>query len=231
MKIEFIILLVILGLFYLTLRYIFDVNIKKLKEISKNEKLDELTKKYPENKEICKWYLRKLNNENVKIEEDTNSNSTLYLVISNKIFIANLNDSFTRIQTIAHECLHSIQSKKMLWFNFIFSNIYLIFFFTICVLAVFKVLPSKVLFFTILLILGFVLYSVRTYLEDDAMTKARFLAKEYMQDIHISSEEEIDEIVGAYDFLNDAGIKCTNFSLLSGVVVRCVVFLVICVVF
>ena len=61
MKIEFIILLVILGLFYLTLRYIFDVNIKKLKEISKNEKLDELTKKYPENKEICKWYLRKLN--------------------------------------------------------------------------------------------------------------------------------------------------------------------------
>ena len=92
-------------------------------------------------------------------------------------------------------------------------------------------LPSKVLFFTILLILGFVLYSVRTYLEDDAMTKARFLAKEYMQDIHISSEEEIDEIVGAYDFLNDAGIKCTNFSLLSGVVVRCVVFLVICVVF
>ena len=150
MKIEFIILLVILGLFYLTLRYIFDVNIKKLKEISKNEKLDELTKKYPENKEICKWYLRKLNNENVKIEEDTNSNSTLYLVISNKIFIANLNDSFTRIQTIAHECLHSIQSKKMLWFNFIFSNIYLIFFFTICVLAVFKVLPSKVLFFTIL---------------------------------------------------------------------------------
>ena len=205
MKIEFIILLVILGLFYLTLRYIFDVNIKKLKEISKNEKLDELTKKYPENKEICKWYLRKLNNENVKIEEDTNSNSTLYLVISNKIFIANLNDSFTRIQTIAHECLHSIQSKKMLW--------------------------SKILFFTILLILGFVLYSVRTYLEDDAMTKARFLAKEYMQDIHISSEEEIDEIVGAYDFLNDAGIKCTNFSLLSGVVVRCVVFLVICVVF
>ena len=213
MKIEFIILLVILGLFYLTLRCVFDVNIKKLKEISKNEKLDELTKKYPENKEICKWYLRKLNNENVKIEEDTNSNSTLYLVMSNKIFIANLNDSFTRIQTIAHECLHSIQSKKMLWFNFIFSNIYLIFFFTICVLGVFKVLPFKMLFFAILLILGFVFYSVRTYLEDDAMTKARFLAKEYMQEVRISSEKEIDKIVGAYDLLNDAGIKCTNFSL------------------
>ena len=80
MKIEFIILLVILGLFYLTLRYIFDVNIKKLKEISKNEKLDELTKKYPENKEICKWYLRKLNNENVKIEEDTKNPKYLMTV-------------------------------------------------------------------------------------------------------------------------------------------------------
>ena len=43
------------------------------------------------------------------------------------------------------------------------------------------------------------------------------------------SDGEVER--AAYDFLNDAGIKCTNFSLLSGVVVRCVVFLVICVVF
>ena len=123
---ELIILLIIMIIIYLISRYIFDVNIKKIKQIGEDKELDKLTQKYPENIEICKWYLKKLKNENVKIEEDKNSNTTLYLVTSNKIFIADLKESYTRIQTIAHECLHSIQSKKLLWFNFIFSNIYLI---------------------------------------------------------------------------------------------------------
>ena len=166
-----------------------------------------------------------LNNENVKIEEDKNSNATLYLVMSNKIFIANLKNSYTRIQTIAHECLHSIQSKKLLWFNFIFSNIYLVYFFIICILAVFKVLQYKMMFLSILIILGFIFYSVRTYLENDAMIKARFLAKDYMQQEGISSQEEIDKIIGKYDELNDAGIKYTNFQLLSSVLLKIIIFI------
>ena len=109
---ELIILLIIMIIIYLISRYIFDVNIKKIKQIGEDKELDKLTQKYPENIEICKWYLKKLKNENVKIEEDKNSNTTLYLVTSNKIFIADLKESYTRIQTIAHECLHSIQSKK-----------------------------------------------------------------------------------------------------------------------
>ena len=109
---EFIVLLIIMILIYIVLRFMFDVNINELKQIGEDKELDELTQKYPENIEMCKWYLKKLNNKNVKIEEDQNSNATLYLVTSNKIFIANLKNSYTRIQTIAHECLHSIQSKK-----------------------------------------------------------------------------------------------------------------------
>ena len=222
---EFLILLIIVIIGYLVLRFMFDVNIKKIKQIGENKELDELTEKYPENVEICKYYLKKLNNENVKIEEDKNSNATLYLVMSNKIFIANLKNSYTRIQTIAHECLHSIQSKKLLWFNFIFSNIYLVYFFIICILAVFKVLPYKMMFLSILIILGFIFYSVRTYLENDAMIKARFLAKDYMQQEGISSQEEIDKIIGKYDELNDAGIKYTNFQLLSSVLLKIIIFI------
>ena len=90
---EFIILLIIVIVMYLILRFIFDFNMKKIKEIGEDKELDELTQRYPENMEICKWYLKKLRNENVKIEEDKNSNSTLYLVMSNKIFIANSNYS------------------------------------------------------------------------------------------------------------------------------------------
>ena len=224
---EFIVLLIIVVIIYFILRFIFDFNMKKIKEIGEDKELDKLTQKYPENIEICKAYLKKLKNENVKIEEDKNSNATLYLVMSNKIFIANLKDSYTRIQTIAHECLHSIQNKKLLWFNFIFSNIYLIYFFIICILAVFKVLPYKMLFLSILIIFGFVFYAVRTYLENDAMIKARFLAKEYMQEKKISSQEEIDKIVKKYDELNDIGIKCINFQLLSNVILKIVILLII----
>lgn len=224
---EFIVLLIIVVIIYFILRFIFDFNMKRIKEIGEDKELDKLTQKYPENIEICKAYLKKLKNENVKIEEDKNSNATLYLVMSNKIFIANLKDSYTKIQTIAHECLHSIQSKKLLWFNFIFSNIYLAYFFIICILAIFKVLPSKMLFLSILIIFGFVFYAVRTYLENDAMIRARFLAKEYMQEKGISSQEEIDKIVKKYDELNDIGIKCTNFQLLSNVFLKVIILLVI----
>ena len=224
---EFIVLLIIVIIMYFILRFIFNFNMKKIKEIGEDKELDKLTQKYPENIEICKTYLKKLNNENVKIEEDKNSNATLYLVMSNKIFIANLKESYTRIQTIAHECLHSIQSKKLLWFNFIFSNIYLVYFFIICILAIFKILPYKMLFLSILIIFGFVFYAVRTYLENDAMIKARFLAKEYMQEKGISTQEEIDRIVNKYDELNDIGIKCTNFQLLSNVFLKIMILLII----
>lgn len=224
---EFIVLLIIMILIYIVLRFMFDVNIKELKRIGEDRELDELTQKYPENIEMCKWYLKKLNNENVKIEEDKNSNATLYLVTSNKIFIANLKNSYTRIQTIAHECLHSIQSKKLLWFNFVFSNVYLIYFVVVCVLAIFKILPCKMLFLSILMLFGFVYYAVRTYLENDAMIKARFLAKEYMQEMKISDQKEIDRIVDKYDELNNIGIRITNFKFLSNVLIKNIILTLI----
>lgn len=217
---EFIILLIIFIITYVILKYLFDVNIRKIKQICEDKELDNLTQKYPNNIEICKWYLKKLKNENVKIEEDKSSNSTLYLINNNKIFLANLNNSYTRIQTIAHECLHSIQSKRILWFNFIFSNLYLLYFAIICILAIFKLLPSKMLFLSIQILLGFIYYTVRTYLEDDAMIKARFLSKEYMQEIGISNSNEIDRIIAKYDELNNAGIKLTNFQLFNKTLIK-----------
>ena len=224
---EFIVLLIIVIVVYLILRFIFDFNVKKIKELGEDKELDKLTQKYPENVEICKWYLKKLKNKNVKIEEDKNSNATLYLVMSNKIFIANLKESYTRIQTIAHECLHSIQSKKLLWFNFIFSNVYLVYFGVICILALLKILPMKMTFLSIFIVFSLVYYAVRTYLENDAMIKAKFLAKEYMQEKAISTREEIDKIVNKYDELNDIGIRCSNFKFLSGILIKVIILIVI----
>lgn len=228
---EFIIILVVLTLIYIFLKIVFSVKIKKLKQFEKDEYLDKVVSKYPENTQICEEILKKVNNNTVKIEEDPNANTTLYLVMSNKIFIANLNKSYTRIQTIAHECLHSIQDKKILWSNFIFSNIYLIYLVIIAVLSILKILPCKMLFLAIFLVLGLVYYSIRTYLENDAMIKARFLAKEYMEEKGISSKDEIESLVKKYDELNDIGIKFINFKFFEGIIIKAVILSFIFMIF
>ena len=101
----------------------------------------------------------------------------------------------------------------------------------ICILGIFKLLPYKIMFLTILILFGLIYYAVRVYLENDAMIKARFLAKDYMQEKNISSQNEIDKIVKKYDELNDIGIRSTNFQLLSGVLIKIIVALVIFIIF
>ena len=226
---EYVVILIILLILIIILKYLFDFNLKKIKTIAQNDRLDEVAKKYPTNIEICKDYLKMLKNESVKIEENENAQTSLYIAISNKISIANITKSYTRIQTIAHECLHSIQDKKLLIFNFIYTNIYLLYFIIISILAILKLLPFKPMFLNILTILGLVYYSIRTYLENDAMIKARYLAKEYMEQKKISSQQEINEIITEFDNINNVGIKCTNYSLLLGVMTKIIIFLIICI--
>ncbi|MBR0350978.1 MAG: hypothetical protein IJH76_04080 [Clostridia bacterium] len=225
---EYLIVVIVLVIVILVLKKVFNINFKEMKKMGINEKLDNATKKYPDNKEICKWYLKKLNNESVEIEENMGRESCLYIAVTNKILIANMKNSFTRIQTIAHECLHSIQGKRLLMFNFVFSNIYLLYFIVTAILAAFNVLPNNWLFLGILAILSMVYLCVRVYLENDAMIKAPYLAKEYMQDVKISSNNEIEEIFNEYNRINPAGIKGTNFQLFFNVCVKIIIFSLIC---
>ena len=176
--------IIIIGIFIVVLAVLFfvlEINTKKIKEVIENKRLNELTDKFPENVDICKSILKDIDNEDVKIEEDKDTKTSLYLVMSNKIIIANNRDSFTRIQTIAHECIHSIQSKKMLMFNYIYSNIYLLYFAVISILTVFKVVNNLMLQVEILTILGLIYYFIRSMLEFDAMIKAKYLAKDYIE--------------------------------------------------
>lgn len=224
---EVLIILLICILSLLMLGIIFKINIKNVKQIAENKELDELTEKYPSNIDVCKSILEMLNNKNVKIEENKDSNTSLYIAISNKISIANVRGSFTRIQTIAHECLHSIQDRRILLFNFYFSNIYLIYFVFISLFALLGKLPYKMMFLSILIVFGFIYYFTRSYLENDAMIKARFLAKDYMEKQNISSKEEIQKIVNGFDKLNDIGIKCVNYNLFFNTIIKTMIFLVI----
>ena len=204
-------------------------NIKIIKEIGVNQELNEITNVLPDNEQICKEILIMLGNESVNVKLGSeNLQSSLYVVATNSILIANIKNTFTRVQTIAHECIHSIQDKRLLWFNFVFSNIYLLYFAVITVLALFNKLPYTSIFGIILIVMSMLMYFVRSYLEVEAMIKARFLAKEYMENSENQiSKDKIDLVVQNYDKLHDVGVKFYCFKLmfdyLSKVIVFCVV--------
>ena len=228
-KMELFIMIFLLIMTTIIIRFVYKINIKEIKKIGEdNQELDEMVKKYPSNIEICRSILKKLNNEKVKIQEDKQANNCLYIAVSDKILIANMRESFTRIQTIAHECLHSVQDRRILLFNYIFSICYLASFYILALIGIFKFIPYKILALCVFVFLSFIYYFVRSYLEDDAMTKARFLAKEYMEEENISEKKEIDRIVQEYDKLNNLGIKTTNYSLFFSTVVR---MIILCIIF
>ena len=227
---EYFIIIIFLVILLIILKYLFGCSKKQIEEIAKNEELDTIAKKYPTNIDMCKEYLHMLQNETVTIEEDKAADTSLYIAISNKIVIADVKETFTRIQTIAHECLHSVQDRKILLFNFIYSNIYMIYFIIIAILKLLNMLPYEMMFLAILIIGGFIYYFVRSYLENDAMIKARFLAKEYMENKKISSQKEIDKIVFHFDILNEMGIKSVNYALLMTAMIEIIIFCGICMI-
>lgn len=211
--------------------FMMKMNVKELEEIALNPEINEITKKYPQNVEICKFILKKLGNEITKIEEDTSSDTTLYIAIQDKISIGNTHDSFTRIQTMAHECLHSVQDRKMLIFNFVYSNIYILYFCVICVLVVIKKLPNEMVFSNILLILSFIYYAIRIFLENDAMIKAEYVAKEYIEEQAISTKQEIEKVCDGFKRINKSCIKGTNCNLFIKIMIKVVIFSVLALIF
>lgn len=209
------------------IRIILNIDMITIKELAKNEKLNKITDAFPENIEICKKICAMIGNTKVKIEEDKQSKTSLYLIVTNKISIANLKNSFTRIQTVAHECLHSMQDKRILWANFICSNIYLIYFIISIILTVLGVFKDTMLQVNILVLMGFVCYFIRSYLETDAIIKARYLAREYMKYEKILKPEEMQEILGNYDILNKIGVKAVNYKLLFSVLLKVLIYALI----
>ena len=227
---EFAIILFISIIFLIILWYLLGTSTKKIKKIATNEELEKIAKKYPDNITLCKKYLKILNNEKVKIEENKDSESSLYIAVTDKISIGNVSKTYTRIQTIAHECLHSVQDRKILLFNFIFSNIYLLYYLIICILAIFKILPFKMMFLTIFILLGFIWFIIRMYLENDEMIKAKYLAKEYMEEEKISTKEEIDKMINNFDELNNIGIKYIHYRMYLTFAIKLIIFLIICII-
>lgn len=90
----------------------------------------------------------------------------------------------------------------------------------IAVLAIFKIIKNGMLYINIMLFLSYVYYFVRSYLENDAMIKARYLSEEYMKETKILQESDVEEITKSYDEINKRGIKIVNYNLMFGTILK-----------
>lgn len=228
--------IILFCIFAIAVLYIItNVKMKQIKQMAENEELDELAKTFPDNIEICQNILEKLGNTKTKIKQNPEEKTTsLYLIFNDTIQIGSIQNTYTRIQTIAHECLHAVQDKRMLWFNFIYSNLYYLYFIILSIITIINAVwgnadssPNYLIHITILALSGFIYYMIRSFLEMDAMTKARYLAKEYMETKSITNQENIDKIIAGYDQLNDLGIKLTNLVLFSNCIIKVILYSII----
>ena len=229
---QYMVIIIISIITLIVLKFAFGIkikNINKIKKIGNDKKFNNIACKLPNNKIICETILKMVDNDSIKIDvvEDQNKSLTYYSVISNSIIITNIKDTFTRVQTIAHECLHSIQNRRLLLFNFIFSNIYLIYFIVVCILSILKIIELSTLQVFIAFLMGMIFYFVRSYLETDAMTKAKYLAEMYMKGSNIISDDEIKVLVDGYEKLNKIGIPMTNFLLFCKVIIKVIILSII----
>ena len=227
---EHIIIIIIAVFLIILVKIILGIKTKQIKERINNKKLNELSNKMPENIEVCNGILKKLNNTKVKVEEAQDTKTSLYIAITDKISIGNIKDNFFRIQTIAHECIHSIQNRRILLFNFVFSNIYLLYFLSICILTIFHKIPNTNIASIILLLLGMIKYYIRDILEQEAMQKAPYLAKQYLEENKLCTKEELEEIMQEYHSLNKVGIPLAQFSLLTSDIIKFIFYQILLII-
>ena len=200
------------------LKIIFKLDIKKAETLTENKELEKLTDKFPENVEVAKEMLKMLKNEKVKMG---NNKKHVFpekgkIVVTDKILIADMKNNYGRLQTIAHECLHSVQDRRLLLFNFIFSNILILYWLIICILTIANVITNISMPIFALLLMATIKLIVRGFLETDAMTKSKYLAKEYIESKNILTKEETNSLLEKYEEINKQGVPFTLVHILSG---------------
>lgn len=199
-----------------------------MEKINCNKNCEEITNRFPENFDIAKEMLEILENKRVKIEQAKDTGTSLYIAVTDKIILADLKNNYARIQTIAHECIHSKQDRRLLMFNFIFSNINIIYFIVSVVLTICGIFKNTMLQIFILTLLNLIQFSIRSYLEIDAMTKARFLAEKYINlKSDLLSTEEKKILLKAYDEINSVGIPFTLDNLLSNSIIAIAIYVIV----
>ena len=120
-----------------------------------------------------------------------------------------------------------MQDKRVLWANFVWANVFLIYFIVAIALTCFGVFKDAMLQVYILTFMGFIFYFIRSYLETDAIIKSRYLAREYMKYEKILKPNEMQEILENYDVINKIGVKIMNYKLIFSVLLKVLIYAII----
>ncbi|MDD2627396.1 MAG: hypothetical protein PHR25_00655 [Clostridia bacterium] len=132
---------------------------------------------------ICKDMLKVLENNTTKVKLNKNQNANLYVFLNDTIHLSEKQgNKKTRVEdewlVIAHECIHSIQSKTLQWLNFILSNLEIIIFVIAIILKLF--FKENNILTTIYVLVLMCSITLRLYLELNAIIKSFKLTNIYL---------------------------------------------------
>ncbi len=230
---EQIIIITILIAMTFILGIVFNIKLKKIKEIAHKEENEIELETLPEQIEICKEMLKELNNPNVEVVENAEYNASLYTIFNNRITIGKITNKLFTVQTIAHECVHSIQSKRKAWFNFIISNIYILYYYILIISTILNkifswnsnIIENTTLNIVILLILAFAQYMIRSVLETEAILESKHLAEKYFKKNGIETKK-LERIIKEYEAVNQAGIDIICYSLFVKSSIKLIIYII-----
>lgn len=212
------------------LKFCLNINykdIKVLKTIDSNDDLNGLSSKFPKDEQICNNILTMFNKKDVKIKLESEYESCLYTIFNNTITIGKFKQNYMKIQTIAHECVHACQRKRLLWSNFIISNTYYFYFVIILMLALLNKLQYSNIHSLVLIFLSIIQYILRFSLENEAMIKARYVAEKYIEEYGILTKDEKNKLLIQYDRVNSIGVPLMNYNIISLNIIIVLIFSII----
>jgi hypothetical protein len=202
---------------------IFEEFLKKNKYLKKDsierKNIENVVNKLPKNNIVLEEILNKLKNNNTKYEIKDDIKNSYYVYLNDTIYLSsnkNSNNDYRRICLIAHECIHSLQSKFLQKINFISSNLEMIFFVFALLSIIFNVFP-KIIFFIYLFVV-IIAVAFRTILENDAIKKSVPLAKEYIKEK--TTEKESDLVAKIYKFQINLLLPLFYLNIFFGKTVR-----------
>ena len=168
---------------------IFFICNKKLEnvEVIHDNVVSKVVKEIGDNENVAREILNYIGNDRTKVEcnKDENIKSSFYNCNTDRIIIKNTDDleDCSRIIHIAHECIHSIQEKKLLKTHFILSNIQILYFLGIFIYFFYNKAPNLRLSLLLVQVFIFITtFFIKIVLESDATYRGPELAFQYLED-------------------------------------------------
>jgi hypothetical protein len=182
--------------------------LSKIKAYANDSELDILLSSLPSNISICMEMQKMIGNECI-IELDDKTKSSAYIFFLNKIILSNtekFRNSYSRVLLIAHECIHSMQSRMTHILNFIFANVMILHDIYTLITLILGICTEE--YIALAILLTFIHIYFRIILETDAVYRSMTLSDKYLEN------KGLDKVVDKYNEIVPATINGMYFMYL-----------------